>query len=295
MAPEEIEQAVQNGFIINRSKFEVVSEPERKLTAKMIKDTKADVVALQEVENLDTLKNFCSENGLSSLYPYKIVIDGNDPRLIDVAVLSKIPFSRIMTHQFTKGANKRCLFSRDCLELEFEIDNKPFLLFVNHLKSMFDRSDPANGRKKTAAKRIEQVEGILKIIQDRVKRKTSTAPFAVVGDFNDYPSEDCSLAKMFKTKWLYNVIDNLPLGERWTHYWHNTKLIEQERYAQLDYIWISKALVKANDGVQPVINRRGLSKKATHALIKNRYTEITTSTKDIAASDHCSISVTLTY
>jgi endonuclease/exonuclease/phosphatase family metal-dependent hydrolase len=295
MTPEQVEHAVENGFIVNRSKFEVVPVPERKLTAKMIKDTKADVVALQEVENLDTLKNFCSENNLSSLYPYKLVIDGNDPRLIDVAVLSKIPFSRIMTHQYTKGANKRWLFSRDCLELEFEIENKPFFLFVNHLKSMFDRADPVNGRKNTAAKRIEQVDGVLKIIQDRLKRRTSTAAFAVVGDFNDYPSADCSLIKMFKTKWLYNVVDNLALAERWTHYWHNTKLKEEERYKQLDYIWISKALVKANPNVQAVINRRGLSKKAKHHLIKKRYPEITSTTKDVAASDHCSVAVTLNF
>lgn len=293
LSEEKTKEAVENGFIIDKTKFVTVPAPERALTAKMIRDTKADIIALQEVENLDTLKNFCSENKLSSLYPYKLVIDGNDPRLIDVAVLSKIPFQRILTHQHLRDGSK-WLFSRDCLELEFEVDGKPFFLFVNHLKSMFDQKDPANGRATTAPKRQRQVDGILKIIDDRLKRKTSTAAFAIVGDFNDYPSGDCSLEKFFKTKWLHNVVENLPADERWTHYWHNTKLAEEERYKQLDYIWISKALVKANPTVLPVINRRGLTKRAQHPAIPKRYDEIVDSkSNDTAASDHCSVSVTL--
>lgn len=289
----QIDNAVENGFIVNRSLFATVPQPEKKLTAKMIKDTKADIIALQEVENLETLKNFCSEQDLSALYPYKLVIDGNDPRLIDVAVLSKIPFSRIMTHQFLKNEKKQWLFSRDCLELEFLVDGKPFLLFVNHLKSMFDLTDPDNGRAKSAAKRMEQVDGILKIVNDKMGRKTSTAAFAIVGDFNDYPSGDSSLKKLFKTKWLQNIVDNLPAEERWTHFWDNTKLKEEERYCQLDYIWLSKGLMKLNANVLPVINRKGLSRKAKHPVITSRYPEIETSDKIISASDHCSVAVTI--
>ena len=289
----QIDNAVQNGFIIDRSLFVTVPQPEKKLTAKVIKDTNADIIALQEVENLDTLKNFCSEHDLSALYPYKILIDGNDPRLIDVAVLSKFPFEKIVTHQFIKNAKKDFLFSRDCLEVEFLIGDKVFTLFVNHLKSMFDRADPENGRLNTAPKRIEQVDGILELIEKKYGRKTSTAPFVLLGDFNDYPSVDCSLAKMFKTKWLSNIIENLPAPEQWTHFWDNSKLPEAERYCQLDYIWISKSLAKTNINVQPVINRRGLSRKAKHPAITKRYPEIENADKVISASDHCSIALTI--
>ncbi|WP_207496808.1 endonuclease/exonuclease/phosphatase family protein [Aridibaculum aurantiacum] len=295
LPPGEVNQAVENGFIINSSRFTTVPQPERKLTAKVIRDTKADIIALQEVENLDTLKNFCAENNLSSLYPYKLLVDGNDPRLIDVAVLSKLPFERIMTHQYLRNSKKNWLFSRDCLELDFMVEGKPFILYKNHLKSMFDMSNPANGRAISASRRIEQVDGILKIVQDRLKRRVSTAAFAIVGDFNDYPSEDSSLEKLFKTKWLYNVVENLPAEERWTHFWDTTKVQEADRYSQLDYVWLSKRLVKANPGVLPVINRKGLSKKAQHPLIKSRYPEIINSNETIAASDHCSVSVTISF
>ena len=47
-------------------------------------------VATFNVENLDTLKRFRSQYlGGSKAYPYAVAIDGNDPRLIDIAVLSK--------------------------------------------------------------------------------------------------------------------------------------------------------------------------------------------------------------
>ncbi len=291
----QVDNAVENGFIVNRALFETVPQPERKLTARMIKDTNADIIALQEVENLDTLKNFCSEHNLSSAYPYKLLIDGNDPRLIDVAVLSKIPFTKVNTHQYLKNSKKDWVFSRDCLELEFVIDEKPFTLFINHLKSMFDRADPVNGRAKTADKRKEQVSALLRILLDRFGRKNSTAAFAMVGDFNDYPSGDSSLKELFETKWLSNVVDLLPVEERWTHFWDNNKLSEAERYCQLDYLWMSKGIMKLNAGTLPIINRKGLSKKAKHPVIGKRYPEIEESTKVIAASDHCSVAYKFTF
>lgn len=291
IAKDKVEDAVVNGFIINTKLFETVPQPERILTAKILKDTKADIIALQEVENLDTLKNFCSEHNLSSKYKYKLLIDGNDPRLIDVAVLSKYPFERIVTHQYLRNTANQELFSRDCLEVEFNISGKAFFLFINHLKSMFDLTDPVNGRKNTAAKRREQVKGILKIIEDRLGDEVDKTAFAIVGDFNDYPSTDSSLKKMFETTWIKNVVENLPVAERWTHFWDNNKLIEEEKYKQLDYIWLSKAVVDANPSVKPIINRQGLSKKAKNPLIKKRYPEIEDASSTIAASDHCSVSV----
>lgn len=295
LTQEQVDNAIKNGFIINTKLFEAVKEPERILTAKMFKDTEADIIALQEVENLDTLKNFCTEYNLSKTYPYKLLIDGNDPRLIDVAVLSKYPFERILTHQYVKDSQNKKVFSRDCLELEFMIEGKSFMLFINHLKSMFDLTNPKDGRANTASRRKLQVDALLQIVEERLKKKVNTAAFAIVGDFNDYPSTDSSLKKLFDTSWLTNVVDRLPKEEKWTHFWDNNKLPEEERYKQLDYLWISKMLAKNNPAVLPIINRRGLSKKATHKSIPKRYPEIEESKPSIYASDHCSISMKLEF
>jgi endonuclease/exonuclease/phosphatase family metal-dependent hydrolase len=295
LAKDKVDDAVLNGFILNTKLFDTVPQPERILTAKVLRDTKADIIALQEVENLDTLKNFCSEYNLSSKYKYKLLIDGNDPRLIDVAVLSKYPFERIVTHQFLRNTANQELFSRDCLEVEFDIEGKPFFLFINHLKSMFDLANPDTGRKNTAAKRKEQVKGIQTIVEDRLGTTLNTAAFAILGDFNDYPSSDSSLKKLFESEYVKNVIDQLPEAEKWTHFWDNSKLPEEEKYKQLDYIWLSKAVVDANPSLKPVINRQGLSKKAKNPLIKKRYPEIEEGRAGIAASDHCSVSVKFNF
>jgi hypothetical protein len=62
------------------------SEAERKLIAKRIKQMDLDVLAVQEAEDIDTLRHFVRED-LSGLYKHIVLIEGNDPRLIDVGLL----------------------------------------------------------------------------------------------------------------------------------------------------------------------------------------------------------------
>ena len=113
-------EALENGFILDKKLFERVQPVARELTAKAILASGADIIALQEVENLDTLKSF--QKKFLKDYRFALLIDGNDPRLIDVALLSKIPFDTIVTHQYkTKPNSKRKVFSRDCLEVNFII------------------------------------------------------------------------------------------------------------------------------------------------------------------------------
>ena len=135
LTKEQIEKRITDGFIIDKTVLSTVNQTERKLTADAIKATKADIVCLQEVENLDTLKNFVSQYLSSSGYKYRILIDANDPRLIDVAIISKIPFDYVKTHQYTKNGNS-AVFSRDCLEVEFIIGGKPLTIFVNHFRKI---------------------------------------------------------------------------------------------------------------------------------------------------------------
>lgn len=94
------------------------------------------MIALQEVENLDTLKRFRSEYlGGSRGYPFALAIDGNDPRLIDVAVLSKHPIVHARSYAHLREGSS-ALFSRDCLEVDVLVDRKRLTLFVQQYKSM---------------------------------------------------------------------------------------------------------------------------------------------------------------
>ena len=65
--------------------------------ARRIRDVvNADVLAVQEVEHIGILKLF-NRDHLGSLYPHVALIEGNDRRLIDVGILSKLPIGTIFS------------------------------------------------------------------------------------------------------------------------------------------------------------------------------------------------------
>ncbi|MDH3292597.1 MAG: endonuclease/exonuclease/phosphatase family protein [Gemmatimonadota bacterium] len=57
-----------------------------------------DVLAVQEVENIGILREFNREN-LNGRYPFQVLIEGNDPRFIDIAILSKLPLGAVTSFQ----------------------------------------------------------------------------------------------------------------------------------------------------------------------------------------------------
>ncbi len=278
--------AIVNGFIMDNKIVSKILPIEKALTAQAIKATKADIIALQEVENLDTLKSFQSQ--YLKNYPYKYLIDGNDPRLIDVGVLSKMEAQNLKTHQYDKKG-KQEIFSRDCLEIEYNIGGTTLTLFVNHFKSMLDRTDQANGRKNTMAKRKTQSERVAKIIKDKFGNNPANENFIVLGDFNDYlPST--GLNPLLNQPWLENMGDRLPAEEQWTHFWDGAPK-KEDAYKQIDYILLSKRLAKQNTNAIPTIIRNGLCLKANKYTGK-RLQGIGNSAP--AASDHCPIAISIT-
>lgn len=267
---------LKNGFLINKDYFQKIYEPERKLTASAIKETRADIIVLQEVESMDSLKIFKAGflKGKSYDYIYKMVIDANDPRLIDVAVLSKIPFESVQTHQFIRTENNRAyVFSRDCLEVNFTIKGKPLTLYVNHFKSMM------GGRDETSSRRKVQAEKVRDIIKARFGTDPSKGSWIVLGDLNDYLPGD-ALKPLIENDWIENVVERLPKDEQWTH-WYD----KGNEYRQLDYILLSKSLSEKTNS-KPEIIRKGLAMKADKYKGK-RFPGVGTKLK--SASDHCPV------
>ncbi len=98
-----------------------------------------DVLAVQEVEDIGTLKRFVIDN-LGGLYPHVVLVEGNDPRLIDVAVLSKLPIGAVTSWQRAVHASEpgTLVFGRDLLQVEILDANRTrrlFTVFNTHLKS----------------------------------------------------------------------------------------------------------------------------------------------------------------
>jgi endonuclease/exonuclease/phosphatase family metal-dependent hydrolase len=282
----ELEAIAKEGWLTDATFFELNNPEERKITADAIKATKADVVALQEIECLETLRRFNSQY-LDSAYQYQLLIDSHDPRFIDVAVLSKKPFSlgHLRTHQFEKDGSSY-VFSRDCLEVDIDLGGGKVLpLFVNHLKSMME------GRAQTAKKRLRQAEGIVRILKARFN--LSRDKFVVLGDMNDYmdPADPSpALNTLVGDGKLINAVERLPVEERWTHFWNKDNNNAPE-YRQLDYIFLSSALAKANPQALPKIERRGMPKRATR-YDGPRFDGV--GLDDPKASDHCPVSITIT-
>jgi hypothetical protein len=121
-----------------------------------------DVLAVQEVEDIDTLKEF-GRNALQGRYPHVALIEGNDPRLIDVGILSKLPLGAVTSWQHAVDPDDPSgpIFSRDLLEVEIYSANRKarlFTLFNTHLKSHFvpfNDPDPQGAAKAAAPNRAK--------------------------------------------------------------------------------------------------------------------------------------------
>jgi endonuclease/exonuclease/phosphatase family metal-dependent hydrolase len=271
LSSREVQRLLASGWQGESTLFEPFDPIERKLTADAITGIDADVLGLQEIESLPTLKRF-NEQFLSKLgYKYQMLIDGNDMRGIDVAVLSRYPFAYMRTNQFDRQPDGKPLFSRDCLEVGITLPgNKTLPVFINHFKSM------SGGRDKTTPQRQRQARRVAEILETRFGPQPGEKNWVVLGDLNDYqPGE--ALTALLGKPYLENPLLRLPEAERWTHYYD-----AEDTYHQLDYILLPKKLAAATRAL-PVIERRGVTTKAEKVTVE-RFPNVDAGRK---ASDHC--------
>ena len=136
--------------------------------SKVITEIDADILALQEIESLQALKDLryrLKEKGLYYQY-YKIA--DKKSTTTKVAILSKIPF--IYTKELSVNPAYRY---RNILEAKFKIENQDLYMFINHWKS---KSGPESMRIVSAKK-----------LRKRVKEIGHNRNIILLGDFNsDY-------------------------------------------------------------------------------------------------------------
>lgn len=266
-------------------RFDPISGKQRKATAMVITENDPDIMALVEVESMEALRKFNSTEFFGKKrFPYFMLIDGNDPRGIDVALLSKYPITHLRsyihdTYKTPKGGRVET-FSRDCLVARVEVGKTPLTFFINHFKSKF-MDNPAR-RKKQAAR-------VAEIIDETFGKDAGTSRFVVLGDFNEVPT-DPSLKPLLAYKGLENVVNRLPAAERWTHVYEKNGSVQS--VSQLDYILLSKALAHKVKGI-PTIERRGL---ARYKKLDQYYPDTAPRFPSVdkpgtEASDHCAVFV----
>ncbi len=167
-------------------KTEAVSEVATRMTARVIQDVNADVLAVIEAEDRIALKRFNNQllKGLNAAYDCIMLIDGNDERGIDVGLLTKsgINIGAVVSHVDDSVGGDR-IFSRDCPEYTIRRGDEEFLVIVNHLKSKgYGTPAASNARRKAQAARVREIYDL--------RRSQGRDHIAIVGDFNDTPNSD---------------------------------------------------------------------------------------------------------
>lgn len=185
----------------------------RQLTALAVADTDADILCLQEVDNLDALKAF--EYGylfrmMGEGYRQKYLMEGNDSRGIDVALMMRdrtrtgepIELVDIKSHARLTYADldlftaelealdykpQDRIFKRDCLEADLSIGGVRFTLYVVHFKSMNGGRNGITGRAASHPVRLAEALAVRQLVSKRFGTSPSSrANFAICGDMNDY-------------------------------------------------------------------------------------------------------------
>ena len=247
--------------------FNVLSEDDRTLTAQALAAARADVCALQEVENLVTLTAFHNRYLLrwtDRPYPERILYEGNDGRGIDVALLSR---ARVIRHKSHAGAtfgslglrppkgasNRTRVFRRDCLEVDVVKDRRVLTLYICHFKSMH------GGREETRRVRAQEAAGVRSLIEQRFANPAEE-DWIILGDLNDYLEIDGVLARdhglgplvddgFAQDLALLAIPDEL---DRWSHHY-----TQEDTYSALDHILVSPTLAGLNQNARAAYVRAG--------------------------------------
>ncbi len=265
-------------------KTESVDETAMLMTAKVIAEVGADVLAVVEAESRPVLKAFqdfiAKKLTLPEIYRHLMIIDGNDDRGIDVGLACRagFPIGPVRSHVDDLKDDGFPIFSRDCPEYEITTPSgAKVIVLPNHFKSKFGGNDAASRAKRQA--QSSAVAGFYNRL-----RGEGFDNVVVLGDLNDTPDSD-ELSPLLQQTDLRDVSDhpnfiefefNVQNGHRGigTHALGNDS-------SKIDYLLLSPALFGQ-------VSRAGLFRKGAWPGSQpprwEVYPEITR--KHHAASDH---------
>ena len=270
------------------------TDDSRQMTALAIVQADADILCMQEVDNLDALHAF--EYGylfkmIGRGYMRKYMIEANDSRGIDVAIMMR-EFLRMESHAYLTYADLELydediartnqpgdkIFRRDCLEIDVKVGGRPLTIYITHFKSMGSARDGVEGRIVTMPVRAAEAKAVRHIIEKRFgKDRAASKRWVICGDMNDGFSE--------------NVVRRRAELDRWTLY--HTRGPQERHLCQLDYLLLSPSLASHNAKKVPDIVRAGQPYRTIFppGLEVDRYPR--TGWDRPKASDHCPVAISL--
>jgi endonuclease/exonuclease/phosphatase family metal-dependent hydrolase len=303
------------------------SDIKRQLTAQVIADLECDILCMQEIDDRWALDNFNkhyiskarSRSGREPAFKWYRLLEGNDPRGIDLGLLSikeLRPVTRSHAHHTFDSldlyADDRLegghinpsdrVFRRDCLEAEFEVSGQPLTLFVCHFKS---QAGGGWAKERNDGIRSAEARAVRKIIEAKFD-DPANANWIILGDLNESAWTTKSIDRdprrvnlntlelaPLLDGFAHNAIEQADKMERWTHYY-----AADNKYSQLDYILVSPKIHNENPNMKVEIIRAGLPYRAggdptmhDHTTVIERYPGV--GIHRPKASDHCAMVVEL--
>ncbi len=232
---------------------------DRGLTAKLLHEIDADVVALQEVFDHASLEFFHDTYLLpTGLQPYRdrICLPGNDGRGLDVALLSRLSADVVRTHAtLTPGQLDLAtpegvdpdlpVFRRDCLMVTIG----ELTLFVCHFKSAYP--DP---KAAWITRRLEALA--TRRIIEREFEASQHPLWLVIGDLNEPDAvglDGDRAIRPLEDGFSVDLMERVPRRDRWTYFDSHSG-----QYHCPDALLASPALARRWRDAIPIIVRKGL-------------------------------------
>lgn len=225
---------------------EATDEMGVRTTARVITEVDADILCLVEAEDRPSLVRF-NKDMLGSRYAHAMLVDGNDERGIDVAILTKPGFTieRMRSNvDYTDAQGE--VFSRDCAQYEVRTPGGTTVhVLVNHFKSQSGGGGP---------KRLRQAKAVRAIVDALVAQGEHVV---VCGDLNEGPAAGSTQAANLAP--LY--ANASPLNDCWQHANFNDggrpgSFDDCGLRNRLDYIFLTQGL--ANKMTSGGVFRKGL-------------------------------------
>lgn len=226
--------------------------------ARTLKDIDADIIMLNEVGGVESLKNF-NLYFLQEKYS-PILIEGNSDRNIDVGFLIKKNldfyydlFSHknkdldlIFGHEMVDSPSKKTSykFSRDCAELRLfktDVQNPFLIILLTHLKSPLDpeRIDPNGLLRRTA-----ELKACVDIYKD-LRAKYSKADIMLTGDFNGHAGRtntDTEFKYIYEHTDLEDILELAQIDSEHRHTFIQIRSGYRSEGRQIDYCFLSSSL-----------------------------------------------------
>ena len=225
---------------------------DRLLGARVIQNTGADIIALQEVFDRPTLEAFHSRYlaPIGVTFPNRVCLPGNDGRGLDVAALSRLTMSGIRSHaQVTPNSLglspsgmplDKPVFRRDVLQITIA----DLTLYICHFKAPY----PDTAR--TWAIRTAEAQALYQII--RQNHPDGKDLWMILGDLNEPRNGPQALTPLLDIS--VDLLNRLPKSQRWS--WHHPPT---HRYGRPDAMFASPALANRFPDARPDILREGMS------------------------------------